>query len=160
MSTPHLRSAVFDANVFVQALANPDGASGRCLSLALSGEVRLVTSTYVLDELGRISHYPKVLRKFPALAARVPLLIDILAERNLIRPPPPPQFIFDRDPKDAPYVDLAIASGAFLIVSRDTDLLDLMLDTDEAGRALRSQHPHFRVLTPPALLAEIDVAPR
>ncbi len=34
-------------------------------------------------------------------------------------------FVFDRDPKDAKYVDLAISTKADFLVTRDKDLLDL-----------------------------------
>lgn len=148
-------SAVFDANVLLQGLGNPLGPAGQCLARALSGDVTMIVTPYILDELVRISRYPNVAGRFPVLATRVPLLIESLADRGLIRPDPPAQFTFDRDPKDAPYVDLAIASGAMLIVSRDNDLLDLMRETDATGQALLSRHPTFRVLTPPAFLAEI-----
>jgi putative PIN family toxin of toxin-antitoxin system len=117
--------------------------------------VGLVTSGYVLDELVRVSRYPKVARKFPVLATRVPLLIGVLGERRMIRPEPGRRVVYERDPKDAPYIDLAVASGAMLIVSRDKDLLDLMLDGDVVGRAIRSEHPDFRVLTPPVFLGEV-----
>jgi predicted nucleic acid-binding protein len=55
------------------------------------------------------------------------------------------------DPDDAPYVDLALAVGATSLVSRDSDLLDLMDDTNAAGRELRRRYPSFHVMTPPAL---------
>ena len=34
-------------------------------------------------------------------------------------------FVLERDPKDAKYVDLAIATKADFLVTRDKDLLDL-----------------------------------
>lgn len=34
-------------------------------------------------------------------------------------------FVLERDPKDAKYVDLAIATKADLLVTRDKDILDL-----------------------------------
>ena len=37
----------------------------------------------------------------------------------------PSVFTLDRDPKDAKYVDLAIAARADFLVTRDNDLLDL-----------------------------------
>ena len=72
----------------------------------------------------------------------------------------PHTFDFARDPTDAKYIDLAVVTGAQLIVSHDNDLLDLMLDTDPAGRRLRAAYPSFRVLTPPAFLDWIDADER
>lgn len=37
----------------------------------------------------------------------------------------PRVFAYDRDPKDEPYINLAIAAGANYIVSWDNDILDL-----------------------------------
>ena len=56
----------------------------------------------------------------------------------------------------AQHVNLAIASRALLVVSRDKDLLDLMSSTNPDGVALRRIHPTFRVLTPPGFLAELE----
>jgi predicted nucleic acid-binding protein len=33
---------VFDCNVFLQALANPDGPAGQCLEFALTGKATLM----------------------------------------------------------------------------------------------------------------------
>jgi predicted nucleic acid-binding protein len=52
-----------------------------------------------------------------------------------------------RDPKDERYLNLAIAVGARYLVSRDTDLLDLMKD-----QPFRNQFPHLNILDPTAFL--------
>jgi predicted nucleic acid-binding protein len=59
---------------------------------------------------------------------------------------------YPRDPKDEPYINLAIAAGADYITSRDNDLLDLMHDADFTCR-----FPGIKVLDPVSLLREIDV---
>ena len=41
----------------------------------------------------------------------------------------PKAFTLARDPKDEPYLNLALAAGARYLVTRDKDLLDLMSDT-------------------------------
>jgi putative PIN family toxin of toxin-antitoxin system len=149
-------AAVYDANVLLRGLSNRAGASGRCLQYVLAGEVHLVVSEYVLDELRRVSSYPKILRKFPELINRVPKLCDLLRERGLVVPQPPQRMAFERDPKDGPYIDLAIASGAMLVVSQDNDLLDLEDERSVVGQAIRREHAAFRVLAPPQFLAEIE----
>jgi predicted nucleic acid-binding protein len=65
---------------------------------------------------------------------------------------PPHAFMLPRDPNDEMDIDLAIASGALLVVSRDNDLLDLMHDDDPVGVELRRLHPTFRILTPPEFI--------
>lgn len=55
-----------------------------------------------------------------------------------------------RDPKDEPYLNLAVAAQATFLVSRDLDLLDLIKDA-----AFRQRHPDLNILDPPAFLAEM-----
>lgn len=64
----------------------------------------------------------------------------------------PHVFDFPRDPKDAHYVDLAVAAAAKLIVSRDKDLLSLRDATTLEGRDFQTRFPGLLVLTPPELL--------
>jgi predicted nucleic acid-binding protein len=45
---------VFDCNIFVQALINPNGPSGRCFEKAKDGQVLLIASPYVLAEVREI----------------------------------------------------------------------------------------------------------
>jgi predicted nucleic acid-binding protein len=42
---------VFDCNIFLQAIASPDGPAGRCVQLAIDGLVDLFLSPTVLVEL-------------------------------------------------------------------------------------------------------------
>ena len=53
-------------------------------------------------------------------------------------------------------LNLAIAASAFLIVSRDRDLTDLMSNANLDGKRLRAQYPEFQVLTPPEFLRLLD----
>ena len=62
----------------------------------------------------------------------------------------PKVFPLPRDPKDEPYIDLAVAAQARYLVSRDNDLLDLMGDA-----AFRQQFPELTVIDPVALLREL-----
>jgi len=59
----------------------------------------------------------------------------------------PRVFTLERDPKDEPYVNLALATGAQYLVSRDRDLLDLMSVAD-----FRQRYPALNILDPPAFL--------
>jgi predicted nucleic acid-binding protein len=53
----------------------------------------------------------------------------------------------ERDPKDEPYLDLAVAVRAHYLVSRDRDLLDLMKDSD-----FRQRFPDLNIVDPPTFL--------
>jgi len=60
------------------------------------------------------------------------------------------------DPKDSHYVDLAVAVGASLIVSRDEHLLHLMDPSKSTARDFRVHFPHLEVLSPEQLLQRIQ----
>ena len=59
-----------------------------------------------------------------------------------------------RDPKDEPYLNLAIATKTSFIVSRDNDLLDLMRWDQAEGREFQKRFRFLRVVTPEAFLTE------
>jgi predicted nucleic acid-binding protein len=46
------------------------------------------------------------------------------------------------------YLNLAIAGNAELVVSCDTDLLDLMSATDAESTAFRTAYPNIRIVDP------------
>lgn len=64
-------------------------------------------------------------------------------------------FIYERDPKDEPYINLAIAAGARYLVSRDTDILDLAGSNNPDGVRLRRYAPQLRILDTISFLADL-----
>ena len=64
-------------------------------------------------------------------------------------------FVYDRDPDDAHYVNLALAADATLIVTRDADLLDLMNASQNDGKEFQTRFPTLKIITPPAFLAVV-----
>lgn len=146
------RKVVFDAMVFLQAGANPAGPSGACLALARSGPLVLITSPEVLAELRDLLARPNIRRKFPRWTDElVDVFIREVERISLSIDEVPRAFEYPRDPKDEPYVNLAIAAGADYLTSRDRDLLDLMRVPD-----FTSRFPSLRVLDPVSLLREIE----
>jgi putative PIN family toxin of toxin-antitoxin system len=146
------RTAVFDAMVFLQAVANPDGPSGACLAQVRSGQLILFTSPQIVTELRGLLDRPNIRKKFPNLT-------DELAERfvteieliSISLDDVPNVFAHPRDPKDEPYINLAIRAGVEFLISRDHDLLDLMKDP-----VFTMRYPRIRVLDPASLLREIE----
>jgi predicted nucleic acid-binding protein len=56
----------------------------------------------------------------------------------------------ERNHKDEPFLDLAVASGATYLITRDKDMLDLMSDA-----AFTAKYPHLKILGPVELLREL-----
>jgi putative PIN family toxin of toxin-antitoxin system len=148
--------AVFDCMTYLQATARPDGPAAACLRLLDSGSITLIVSRDVLNEVQNVLARPNLRRKNPLLTDEaVQKLLDRLARTALLIDPVPVHFTYARDPKDEPYLNLAIAAGAHYLVSWDHDLLDLMADRPEA-LDFRQRFPGLTVITPPAFLRAIE----
>jgi putative PIN family toxin of toxin-antitoxin system len=148
--------AVFDCMTYLQATARPDGPAAACLRLLDSGAITLFVSRDVLNEVQDVLARPNLRRKNPLLTDEaVQELLDRLARTALLIEPVPAHFTYARDPKDEPYLNLAIAAGARYLVSWDHDLLDLMADSPEA-LDFRRRFPGLTVITPPAFLRAIE----
>ena len=78
-----------------------------------------------------------------------------LREQALLISEVPRAFEYERDLKDAPYINLAIAAKANYLVSRDKDLLDLAVYNNSDGQQLRLRAPTLQILDPPSFLAEL-----
>lgn len=64
-----------------------------------------------------------------------------------------------RDPKDEPYVDLAVAAGAqFLVSWNERHLCYLMKCDTPEGREFCGRFPNLRILTPPEFVRAVTDA--
>ena len=143
--------------VFVQAAANEKGLGARILDLLDERKITLFVSKLILAEVRYVLGRPDVrasLRKLTDIA--VEALFERLAERATLIRQVPKRFVYRRDPKDEPYINLAVAMKADYLVSRDNDLLDLMKWETEEGRKFQKRFRFLKIVTPEAFLAEIE----
>lgn len=146
------RPAVFDCNVYLQAMLSSRGAAHACWQGAVASEVTLYVTSFILAEIRRLPQHRSLRRFLKFNEERVERFIEELLDVAMLVSEPPPAFTFSRDPDDAHYINLAIATGAMLVVSNDRDLLGLMSAMSVEGVALRQQHPSMRILTPAEFL--------
>lgn len=66
--------------------------------------------------------------------------------------PVPREYNYPADPKDEPYIDLAIAAEATFLVSWDKHIVRLGDDTHLEGRRFMQAHPTVTVMDPQAFL--------
>jgi putative PIN family toxin of toxin-antitoxin system len=148
--------AVFDCNVYLQAMLSSHGAAHACWQKVVGGEVTLYVTPFILAEIRRLPDH-KNLRRFRSFThERVERFIEDLLDSATLLSDPPSTFVYSRDPDDARYVDVAISTAALLVVSNDKDLLDLMNDTNPEGKTLREQYPTFGVVTPAEFLKSLS----
>ena len=125
------RRLVLDTNVVLSALVFGGGTAGRLRRLWQQGAFVPLASTATAQELVRVLAYPK----FGLSAAdQEELLADYLPYATTVRiPEPAPRVPLCRDPLDVPFLHLAVAGKAQLLVSGDRDLLALAVEFEKAG---------------------------
>jgi putative PIN family toxin of toxin-antitoxin system len=159
MSSATLPAVVFDCMTFLQATTSPTGPSAACFRLVEAGRVRLVVSQPILDEVRNVLSRPRIRKRNPHLTDEaVDAFLTHVLQVATRAATPPAVFQYPRDPKDEPYLNLAISERATLLVSWDNDLLDLMKPDDEEGQRLRARPPGLMIVTPPAMLALVSTA--
>jgi putative PIN family toxin of toxin-antitoxin system len=152
-------AVVFDCNIYLQTMISPNGPSGRCVALASGGQFVLWTSSYISREVKRVAKRAEIVAKYPQLTPeQVESVLLTVGGSSRIRKRIRKSFHFDRDPDDAHYVDLAVATKAQWLVTRDRDLLDLMVghsaDAKQFRQVTRNQ---LKVVSPTDFLAVFDV---
>lgn len=153
-----LPRAVFDCMVYLQAAARPDGPARACLGLVQTGRAALAISPAIRAEVEDVLSRPKIRQKFKSLTPEaVAVFLDDLDRLATMIEQVESVTTLPRDPKDEPYLNLALAVGAKHLVTWDNDLLDLMGENPD-GADFRKSFPALVVLTPVAFLRELAQA--
>ena len=147
---------VFDCNIFLQAMLNGRGPAAECFARCDRGDLGLVLSPIVLAEVRALPYHPDLKRLLSLTPDRVDAFLAHALTHALLLHNAPSVFVRPRDPDDEHYVNLAIAAGASLIVSRDNDLLDLMNPQKPEGHDFLARFAHLRILPPTDLLSLLD----
>ena len=108
---------VLDTNVTLSALVFGGGSAGRIRLGWQQGDYVPLASAATVQELMRVLAYPKFrLSK----AEQEELLADYLPHTEVVPiPQPPPAVPACRDPQDVPFLHLAVAGKANVLVSGD-----------------------------------------
>ena len=123
---------VLDTNVTLSALVFGGGSAGRIRLGWQQGDYVPLASAATVQELMRVLAYPKFrLSK----AEQEELLADYLPHTEVVpTPQPPPAVPACRDPQDVPFLHLAVAGKASVLVSGDRDLLAVADEFRTTGR--------------------------
>jgi uncharacterized protein len=141
--------AVFDCNIFVQALLNPSGVAARCLDMVRNHKVKLFVSKDTIAEVRDVILRPNILARLPdATSEQIEAFISNILEISVLEKNVPQKFKFERDPKDEIIINLALACNADYVVTRDKDLLDLMTDVSAEGKEFRQKTRPLKIVEP------------
>jgi putative PIN family toxin of toxin-antitoxin system len=120
-----------DTNVVLSALVFGGGAAGRVRRAWQQGALVPLASNATVRELVRVLAYPKFRL---TQAEQEELLADYLPYTKTVRiPQPPPQVPECRDALDEPFMHLAVAGKAQVLVSGDRDLLAIAAEFEQAS---------------------------
>lgn len=140
---------VFDCMVFLQAAGKPNSPANACLQLAYDGLVQLFVSNAVIAEVQDVCQRPQVRRRFPLLTDEMAhLTVRAISESSTMVDPVPERYSLERDRKDSPYLDLAIATDSSYVVTRDNDMLDLMDESKPGAADFKKLFPALQIVDP------------
>jgi uncharacterized protein len=122
---------VLDTNVVLYALVFRGGGAGQVRLAWQRGLVLPLASTATVQELVRVLAYPKFRL---SQAEQDELLADYLPYAETVRIPQPPPKVPDcRDVLDLPFMHLAVAAKAQVLVTGDRDLLAIAAEFEQAS---------------------------
>jgi len=134
---------ILDTNVLLSALISPYGAPDAIYRAWRAARFNLVTSRAQLDELRRVSRYPKLKSILPA--HRVGTMVNNMQLAIVLDALPPlPDGIEANDPDDAFLLAMALAGEADYLVTGDR----------RAGLLQRGSIGRTRIVTPATFCAE------
>jgi putative PIN family toxin of toxin-antitoxin system len=116
---------VLDTNVLVSALLKADGIPARILRAVWDGQLELLISAPLLEELAAVLEYPKIRKRLVAEAVDTRLFLELLpfytsavtiGETAVPRP---------RDADDRVVLATLVAGGADWLITGDGDLIEL-----------------------------------
>jgi putative PIN family toxin of toxin-antitoxin system len=156
--TEHAPRVVLDTVVFLQALITGRGPAAGCIDLLRAGRFVLLMSDATFDELRIVPLRPKLTAKYPLISSeRVQSLVTEIESRAVKIAKPLPVFPLPRDPKDEPFVDLAVAGNAqFIVTWNEVHLTYLMKRDTTEGREFCARYPNIRIISPPEFLAAVN----
>ena len=144
-------SAVFDTNIFIQAILSETGPGNACVDQLFADRIIVFVHPEILAEIDDFLLRPRVLRKYRQVRRfRTADLVRKIRKFGTWVPFVEEVFKLDRDETDALFVNLSIATNADFLVSRDRDLLELSGD-----ESLVAKYPNLKIVDPYEFLVAV-----
>jgi uncharacterized protein len=116
---------VLDANVFVSSILSGAGTPARILDAWRDDRFQLLISDSILDEMGRVLRYPKIVKRHKWTEAEIDRFLRTLSILAIKTPGSLRVNAILEDPSDNRYLECAVEGSADVIVSGNRDLLAL-----------------------------------
>jgi putative PIN family toxin of toxin-antitoxin system len=158
VATETLR-VVLDTNVLLAGLVSKSSASQKIVDALEARKMIPLLSLPVLAEYRRVLLHPATVARFENLTPRrVELALHRLRYIGDEYRTDRVKFEFRRDPRDAMFVELAIAGRATHLITMDLDLLTLPTARSDAGKRFRQRLPNLAIQTPQKFIEEFAAA--
>jgi len=138
----------------LRGLISATSASTEVLAAADNRLFVTLLSRPIIGEYREILTDDELTLKFPSLTQeRVETAIARLRFHGVYVRRVTERFDYPRDPRDAKFIELAIAGRASHLVTHDADLLDLPHGRDDAAKRFRQRLPNLKVMKPTEFIA-------
>jgi putative PIN family toxin of toxin-antitoxin system len=144
---------VLDTNVLLAGLVSKSSASQKVVDSLQARKAIPLVSPPVLAEYRAVLLHPAIAARFANLTQRrVELALHRLRYVGDEYRTPRVKFELERDPRDAMFVELAIAGEATHLITMDADLLSLPTTRTDAGKRFRQRLGRLIVQTPQSFI--------
>ena len=145
-------AAVFDTNIYIQAILRETGPASGCVEELFSGRIVVFIHPEILQEIDDFLLRKRVREKYRRVrSVKTADLVRKIRKYGTWVPSVERLFELDRDPDDAFLIDLSIATNADFLVSRDKDLLELSDDENFVAK-----YPNLKIVDPYEFLVEVS----
>jgi putative PIN family toxin of toxin-antitoxin system len=149
-------SAVFDCNVLIQATTNSQNSASYCFRLVEAKVVKLFVSENTLKELEEVLNRDYIKERFRFTDEVIREFLDKVRNLAVVLKNVPQVFSLPRDVDDEEYINLAVEAEALYLVSRDNDLLDLMIGYDDISKEFRQKFRPLKIVQPLEFLKIVE----
>src|SRR5262249_11838655 len=144
---------VLDTNVLLAGLVSKASASQKVVDSLQARKAIPLVSPPVLAEYRAVLLHPAIIARFAHLTPRrVELALHRLRYVGDECRTGRVKFELDRDPRDAMFIELAIAGEATHLITMDLDLLSLPTARTDAGKRFRQRLGRLVVQTPQSFI--------
>lgn len=116
---------VLDTNIYVSALISGRGNPAKILDAWLKGQFDVLVSPPIIDEILRVTAYPRIQKKYPLVKERRLEFVELILDQGILIEPDQKLAVIVDDESDNRYVECAVSGNARYIVSGDDHILNV-----------------------------------
>ncbi len=114
---------VLDTNEYVSALIQPASVPAEILQAWRNGQILLITSPQILEEIERVIHYPRIQKKYHLTESDIRDFLSLIAKETFTTHDEIKVDVIKEDPTDNKFLACALEGDADYLISGDRHLL-------------------------------------